>query len=87
MLVKIRNEFQSKKAPEISQANVGANGPELDGGVKREWTALGHEACKRVTVEMISMSRVCGPIGIRIMRSDYLDAATGFCNAVKFAHK
>ena len=87
MLVKICNEFQSKKAPEVGQTYIGVHGPKFDRGVERKGSAIRHEAGERVAVEMVSMSRVCGPIRIRIMRSDDFYQTRGFSYTVKFADK
>ena len=70
MLVKICNEFHSQKAPEVGQTYVGVYGPKFDHGVEGKGSAIRHEAGEGVAVEMVSMSRVRGPIRIRIVRSD-----------------
>ena len=87
MLVKIRNEFQSKKAPEVGQTYIGMYGPKFDHGVEGKGSAIRHEAGEGVAVEMVSMSRVRGPIRIRVMRSHDFYQTRGFSYAVKFADK
>ena len=87
MLVKVGNEFQSQKAPEISETYIRAHWPKFDLRVERKGCAIGHETGKRVTVEMVSMSGICGPVGIRIMRSDNFYQTRRFGYAVKFADK
>ena len=87
MLVKIRNEFQSQKAPEVGQTYISVYGPKFDRGVEGKGSAIRHEAGEGVAVEMVSMCRVRRPIRIRIMRSDDLYQTRRFSYTVKFADK
>jgi len=87
MLVQIRNELQSKKSPEVGQTHIGADGPQFDLRVERKGSAIRHEAGEGVAVEMIFMSRIGGPIRIRIMRSDYFYQTRRLSYTVKFADK
>lgn len=87
MLVQVGNEFQPQKAPEVGQTYISANRPKFDLRVERKGCAIGHETGKRIAVEMIPMSRVGGPIGIRVVRSDDFDQTRRFSDSVEFANK
>ena len=86
-LVEISEPFDSECSPEIGQAYVGAQWPQLNGSVERKGRTFRHEAGEGVTVEMISMSGVGGPIRIRIMRRHNLYQTRWFGYAMKFADK
>ena len=64
MLIQIGDEFQTKRTPEVCQAHVSADRLQLNGGVKRKGSALGHKAGEGVTVEVIAMRWIGGPVGI-----------------------
>ena len=85
MLVEIRNQFQSKSTPEISQANVSAHRLQFDARIKGKWSAGRHEAGERITVEMISMSWVGRPVGICVVRRYDLYQTRGPGYAMKLA--
>jgi hypothetical protein len=70
MLIQIRNEFQSEKPPEVSETDIGADTPQLYVCVERERSVIRHEAIEGITVEVIFMSWVSGPIRIRIVWRD-----------------
>src|SRR5687768_5565993 len=68
-LIEVDEEFEPHRAPEICQTYVSCHRFQLGGGVERKRRACRHEASERVTVEVITMCRIGGPIRIRIMRS------------------
>ena len=85
MLIKISNKFQSEKAPKLSETYISTHWPKFDQGIERERRLLGHETGKGVAVEMILMSGICGPVGIRVMGRDYLYQTRRLSYAMKFA--
>ena len=84
-LIEIDDPFNPERAPEVRQRNVSANRFQPDIGIERKKLALVDEAIERVTVEMIAMGGICGPIGIRTMRRYNPDAAARFRDAIKLA--
>ena len=64
MLVQVRYQFEPAGAPQISQADVGAEWFEFDRGVEGKWRAIWHEAGEGITVEMVAMRWIGGPIRI-----------------------
>jgi hypothetical protein len=86
-LIEIGNEFYPQRAPKIRQTNVSANWSQLDGCVKRKRRSLRHEASEGVTVEMVSVRRIGGPIGIRVVRRHDFDQTPWFRYAMKFANE
>ena len=87
ILIKVGYEFQADRSPKISQAYVRSNGTKLDRSVERKRSALGHEAGERITIEVITMRRIGGPVRVCVMRRDDLYPAAGFRNAMKLAHE
>ena len=86
-LIEISNELHTKRSPKISQANVRSNGPKLDRRVEGKRSALGHEAGERITIEVITMRGIGGPVRVCVMRRDDLYPTTRFRNAMKLGHK
>ena len=87
VLIQVGNEFQTEDPPEIGEADVPADGLQFDSRVEGKWSALGHEASERVTVEMVAMSWISGPVGIRIVGRDDPDQSAGFRYAMKLCHE
>ena len=87
MLIQVDNEFEAERPPQIRQSDVGVDGLEFNLCVERKRSSLGHKASERVTVEMISMRRIRGPIRIGIVRRDDFDPAAGPGDAMKFRNK
>ena len=67
-LIEVHEELESQRAPQICETDVSLNGLQLRRSVKRKRRARRDEARERVTVEVIAMRWICGPIGIRIVR-------------------
>lgn len=87
MLVKVGDEFHSEKAPELGETYVSTHWPKFDHGIEREGCVIGHEAGKGIAVEMILMSRICGPIRIRIVGRDDFYQTRRLGYAMKLANK
>src|SRR5947209_2058237 len=66
-LIEIGNELESDGSPKIGQTDVSPNRLELDLSVKRKRSSLRDETGKRITVEMIAVRWIGGPIRIRIV--------------------
>src|SRR6266404_3222096 len=87
MLVEVCYPLQSHCAPKICQRYVRRDRSQFDGRIERKRRAVGHEASKRITVEMVSMSRIRGPVGVCAVRRNHLYTATRSGNAVQLADK
>src|SRR5204863_5906950 len=86
-LIQIHECLDAKCSPEISERDKGANWVQFHLGVEGKELALFNEAVERVAVQMISMSRVSGKVGIRVMRRDDRDAAAGLRDPIEFGHE
>ena len=64
-----------------------SNGPKLDSRVEGKRSALGHEAGERITVEVIAMRGIGGPVRVRVMRRDDLYPAPRLRNAMELGYK
>ena len=82
-LIKVYQELQSQTAPEIREAHVSTYWMQHCFGVERKGCALRDEAGEGVTVEVVSMRGVGGPIWIRVMRRNDLQSPTRFGNPVQ----
>src|SRR5215471_11333067 len=82
-LIQIHNELNTQRAPEICQRNVGAHRFQPNFGIKSKDLSFLYKAIKRVAVEMIAMSRVRRPIGVRIVRRGYENPPARFGNPVE----
>ena len=87
MLIQVSYELHAQRAPEIREANIGANRSELDHCIEGKWSSLGHEAGERITVEVVAVCGVGGPVGVCVMRCDDFYQAGRFRYAVKLADK
>jgi hypothetical protein len=87
MPIKVGNEFKSEKAPEVRETYVSTHRPKFCRCVKGEGSVIRHEASEGIAVEMIFMSWVGGPVGIRIMRSDDFYQTPWSSYAMKFANE
>lgn len=63
-LIEIRDPFEAQNAPEVCEADVGADRTQLNRSIKRKRRAIWHEASEGVTIEMVSVGRVGGPVWI-----------------------
>ena len=86
-MVKIGYPFQTECTPEICKTDVGAHRSQLYSCVKRKRSKVGHEAGEGVAVEMVTVCRVGGPIGIRIVRRYYFYQTRWFSYAMKVANE
>jgi len=84
MLVQVRDHLQTECAPEIGQGYISADRFQLDLSVEGKRRAVRHEAGEGIAVEVITMSRVGGPVGIGVMRRHDPDAATWSGDAMQF---
>jgi len=87
MLVKVSDELQSEKAPEVGETYVSTNRSKFNHSIERKGSVIGHEAGKGVAVEVVLMRWIGGPIRIRIMRRDdfYQPSRLGY--AMKLANE
>ncbi len=87
VLVEICNEFETEGAPEICESHISAQRLQFHTRVERERRAFRHEAGKRVTIKVVTVRRVRGPIRIRVVWRNDLDAAAWLGNAMQFRDK
>jgi len=86
-LVEIHKELQTYSPPQVSQADVRRYRLQLCRCVERERSASWNEAGERIAVEMVPMSGVGRPVGVRIVRRDYFQSAAGLRDAMEFSYK
>lgn len=84
-MIQIRYPLESQDTPKIGQTNVRAQRAKFHRRVKRKRGALRHETGERITVEMISVRRVSGPVGVGIVRRNDPDNPTGLRYPMKLA--
>src|SRR5437870_5056730 len=82
-LIEVDEQLQTNHAPNIRQRNISANRLEPHVCVKRKELPVFDKAIERITVEVIAVGRIGGPIRIRIVRRDDQNAAAGLSNAMK----
>ncbi len=87
LLIQISDQLQPYRPPEVSQADIGAHWFQFDRGVERKRRAFGHEASEGITVEVIAMSWIGGPVRVCVMRRDNSDAAASLGDPVQFSHE
>lgn len=75
MLIDVHKELEAHNPPEVCESHVDAKRSQLRQGIKRKGTAVWHEASKRITVEVVSVCRIGGPIRVGIMGCDNLDSS------------
>ena len=86
-LIKIDDELQPHSSPEIRQTYMSDERFELGGGVERKRRSTRNEASERVTIEVIAVSRIGGPIRIRIVRRNDLQSASGPRDAMQLSNE
>src|SRR6266853_1521839 len=64
VLVQVSNELQAKHSPKIGETHVRVDWLEFDVRIKGKRSPRGHEAGEGITVEMIPVRWVRGPIRI-----------------------
>ena len=86
-LIEIHDEFEADYSPEIRQRHIGVEGLKFHLGVEGKDLPLINKAVERVTVEVIAVRRIGGPIGIRIVwrSDDYPPAGPG--DAMQLSNK
>src|SRR6267143_586679 len=87
MLIEVGYPLQSHGAPKIRQRYVRRDRSQFDCRIERKRRAVGHEAGEGITIEMVSMSRIRGPVGVCTVRRNHLYAPARSGNAVQFADK
>src|SRR5258705_2311760 len=73
--------------PEVCEADVRFQWSQFGFGVKRKRCSLRHEAREGITIEMIAMSWIGGPIRICVMRCNDLQPATRLGNTMQFDYE
>lgn len=86
-LVQVHQELEAQDAPEISQRHVSVEGFQHHVRVERKRRAVRHETSEGITIEMVSMSGVSGPVGIRVMRRHDPDMAARFGDAMELCNE
>lgn len=86
-LIEIDDELDTKRAPKIRERHVSTNRFEFHFGVERKKLSIADKAVEGIAVEVIPVSRIAGPIGIRVMRRENRDAGAGFSDAEKFSYE
>jgi len=86
-LIEIDEKLQTHGPPQVRQTHMSRYRFQLGGGVEREWSTGGNEASERVTVEVVAVSWIGGPIRVRIMRRNDLQSAAGLGDAMQFRNE
>ncbi len=86
-LVEIHEKLQTKRPPQICKAYMGSDGLEFGFHIKRKGRSRRNKAGEGVTVEVISVGRIGGPIRIRVVGSNNLQFATGLRDAVQLCNE
>ena len=55
--------------------------------VKRKRCAIRHEAIERITVEVVSVCGICGPIRIRVVWCDYFESPSRLGNSMQLVNE
>src|ERR1044071_8003498 len=85
-LVQVNQKFDTQRTPEIGQTHVSSNWSQFDVGVEGKRCLIPNKASQRITVEVISMSRIRCPVRICIVWSNNLQTSAGFSNSMKFGY-
>jgi len=86
-LIEIDEEFQANHAPDIRERNVSAYRLESYLSVERKELPVFDKAIEGITVEVVAVRRIGGPIGVRIVRGDDQNSAAGPGDAVQLGNK
>ena len=86
-LIEIDEEFQANHAPDIRERNVRSYWLESYVGVERKELPVFDKTIEGITVEMIAVRRIGGPIGVRIVRGDDQNSAAGPGDTVQLGNK
>ena len=86
-LIEIDEYLQTNHSPDIRERNISANRLESDVGVERKELPVFDKAIEGITVEVVAVCRVGGPIRVRIVRRDDQNPAAGLRDAVEFGNK
>jgi hypothetical protein len=86
-LIQIHQKLQTNCSPKISQRNIGADGFEFNFSIEGKELVVVDKAIERVAVEMIAMSWIGWPIGIRIVRRCNLNPAARLSDPVKLCNE
>jgi hypothetical protein len=74
MLIDVHEELQTDSPPEVCQSHVDTERSQLRLRIKRKGSTVWHEAGKGITVEVVSVCGIGGPIRIGMMGCDNLDS-------------
>ena len=83
-LIEIDDKLQTDRAPEIRKADASDDRPEFGCCVKRKRSLRRHETGERITVEVIAVCRIGGPVRVRVVRREDLQLTTWPRNAMQF---
>src|SRR5437763_10514552 len=86
-LIEIDEHLQTNHPPDIRERNVGANRLESYVGVERKELPVFDKAIEGITVEVVAVRRIGGPIRVRIVRRHDQNSSPGLRDAVKLGHK
>ena len=82
VLIDVHKELKADNPPKVCQSHVDANRSQLRQGIKRKGSAVWHEAGKGITIEVVSVCGIRGPIRVGIMGCDNLDSSPRLCDPV-----
>jgi hypothetical protein len=86
-LIQIHQKLQTNCSPKISQRDIGADRSEFHLSIEGKELAVVDEAIERVAVEMIAMSGIGWPIGIRIVGRGNPDPAARLSDPMKLRNE
>ena len=87
MLIDVHQEFKADNPPEVCQRYVDTKRSQLRQRIKGKGTAVRHEAGKGITVEVVSVCWIGGPIRIGIMGCDNLDSSPRLRDPVQLVNE
>lgn len=87
MLVKIGNELEADRAPQIGETHVRVDWFEFDVSIERKRSPRGHETGKGITVEVIAMRGIGWPIRIRVVWRDDFEPPSRLGDPVQLGNK
>ena len=81
-LIEVHDKLNAECPPEICQTDVRGDRAKFFRGVERKWSLRRNKASERITVEVIAMRRIGGPIRIRVVRRENLQFAARLRDAM-----
>ena len=86
-LIDVHKELETDNPPEVCQTHVNTERSQLRQRIKWKGSAVRHEAGKGITIEVVPMSGIGGPIRIGVMRRDYLDSSPRLRDSVQLVNE